>query len=153
MRAATSGAAARRFGLADAEDGGAGGADLVRLGGFGRAEADVAGGAERGTGERVGHGPVGLIDREFHEVYALEWDEPLSSYEPDPHEVSGLAAVSAQELLELVSGQREWLRAVEPSGTVVRRDGLVPYSLARLGRLLARNLHPTEIVGITESLH
>src|SRR5919199_2537734 len=25
----------------------------------------------------------GLIDREFHDVYVLEWDAPLSSYRPD----------------------------------------------------------------------
>jgi hypothetical protein len=86
-------------------------------------------------------------------VYALEWDAPLTSYRPDPGEVSGLAAVSAQSLLELVGGQRDWLLAVEPSGVVVRREELVPYSVARLRRLLARNLHPPGIVGKSESHH
>jgi isopentenyldiphosphate isomerase len=95
----------------------------------------------------------GLIDRELHEVYALEWEAPLSSYRPDPREVSALAAVSARDLLELVSGERDWLRAVEPSRVVLRRQDLVPYSPARLRRLLAWNLHPTGIVGNNESHH
>jgi isopentenyldiphosphate isomerase len=95
----------------------------------------------------------GLIDRELHEVYALEWEAPLSSYRPDPGEVSALAAVAAQDLLELVSGQRDWLRAVEPSDVTVRREDLVPYSAARLRRLLAWNLHPPGIVGNRESHH
>jgi isopentenyldiphosphate isomerase len=95
----------------------------------------------------------GLIDREFHEVYALDWDAPLSSYRPDPGEVSALAAVSTAGLLELVNGQREWLRALEPADVTLRREELVPYSAGRLRRLLARNLHPSEIVGNSNSLH
>src|SRR5919205_204427 len=47
----------------------------------------------------------GLIDREFHQVYALDWDAPLTSYRPDPREVSALAAVSSAGLLELVGGR------------------------------------------------
>jgi isopentenyldiphosphate isomerase len=94
----------------------------------------------------------GLIDREFHQVYALEWDAPLSSYRPDPREVSGLAAVSSSGLLDLVSGRTDRLRAVEGEVTL-RREDLVPYSEARLRRLLVRNLHPPGIVGNSESLH
>jgi isopentenyldiphosphate isomerase len=95
----------------------------------------------------------GLIDREFHEVYALEWEAPLSSYRPDPSEVSALAAVSAQGLLDLASGQREWLRAVEPADVTLCREDLVPYSAARLQRLLAWNLHAPGIVGNAEFPH
>lgn len=95
----------------------------------------------------------GLIDREFHDVYALEWDAPLSRYRPDPREVSALAAVPAEGLSQLVSGQRDWLRAVEPADVTLRREDLVPYSAARLRRLLAWNLHPLGIVGKCEFLH
>jgi isopentenyldiphosphate isomerase len=95
----------------------------------------------------------GLIDREFHEVYVLNWDAPLGSYRPDPREVSAVAAFSAQGLLGLVSGEHEWLRAVEPADVTMRREDLVPYSPARLRRLLAWNLHPPGIVGKYDSLH
>ena len=89
----------------------------------------------------------GLIDREHHQVYRLAWPAPLASYRPDPEEVIGLAAVPTAELLELVGGQRRRLHATEavsvsPSGQLLPADvvldvaDLVPYSLARLERLL-----------------
>lgn len=89
----------------------------------------------------------GLIDREHHQVYRLEWPAPLASYRPDPGEVIGLAALPAIGLLELVASQRRRLEATEavsvsPSGqllpaeVVLERADLVPYSLARLERLL-----------------
>jgi isopentenyldiphosphate isomerase len=93
--------------------------------------------------------PNGLVDREFHQVYLLEWDAPLSSYRPDPAEVSALAAFSSQGLLDLVAGRLDRLAAVE-ADVMLRREDLVPYSEARLRRLLARNLHPPEIVGNDE---
>jgi isopentenyldiphosphate isomerase len=90
---------------------------------------------------------TGLIDREFHQVYALDdFDAPLSSYRPDPAEVAALAAVSSAGLLDLVAGHLGRLPAIEGEATLRRQD-LVPYSEARLRRLLARNLHPPEIVG------
>jgi isopentenyldiphosphate isomerase len=106
----------------------------------------------------------GLTDREFHQVYALAWDAPLSTYRPDAAEVSGLAAVPARDLLRLVGGALDQVEAaeavrVEPSGRLVpgrvslRRADLVPYPVARLKRLLARNLHPTSIVGNGETHH
>ena len=106
----------------------------------------------------------GLIDREHHQVYALVWNAPLTSYRPDPREVSGLAAVPARGLVELLAGRRERLPAteavrVDPSGALrpvpveVGRDDLVPYSVARLKRLLARNNRRPEVVGIGASLN
>ena len=106
----------------------------------------------------------GLIDREFHQVYALDWDAPLTSYRPDPREVSALAAVSAEGLLGLADGRVDELAAREavvvdgasgslrPTELALRRAELVPYSAARLRRLLVRNLHPPGIVGNSESL-
>jgi isopentenyldiphosphate isomerase len=90
----------------------------------------------------------GLIDREFHRVYALDLDAPLSSYRPDPAEVAALAAVHSAGLLDLAAGRVDRLVAVEGDVTLRRQD-VVPYSEARLRRLLARNLHPPKIVGIT----
>jgi NUDIX domain len=106
----------------------------------------------------------GLIDREFHQVYALDWDAPLVTYRPDPSEVSALAAVPARGLLELVGGRREALPAseaarVEVSGglqpveVTLRREDLVPYSAARLRRLLNWNRRAPGIVGNGETLH
>ena len=91
--------------------------------------------------------PSGLIDREHHQVYRLDWPAPLASYRPDPAEVIGLAALPAAGLLELVAGQLRRLHATEavsvsPSGdlrpaeVVLELADLVPYSLARLERLL-----------------
>ena len=95
----------------------------------------------------------GLVDREFHAVYVLDLDAPLSSYRPDPQEVAGLAAVPAAGLLDMAAGRLDQLRAVEPADVVLRREELVPYSEPRLRRLLARNLRPSGIVGNTESVH
>jgi isopentenyldiphosphate isomerase len=88
----------------------------------------------------------GLIDREFHRVYALDLDAPLSRYRPDPAEVAAVAAVPSAGLLDLVAGRVDRLVAVEGDVTLRRQD-MVPYSEARLRRLLARNLHPPKIVG------
>jgi isopentenyldiphosphate isomerase len=101
----------------------------------------------------------GLIDREHHQVYVLDdLCLPLTSYRPDPAEVAGLAAVPARELIELVRGRRERVSATEAvrvaaSGALqatalgLRREDLVPYSAARLRRLLVRNMHPVRVVG------
>jgi isopentenyldiphosphate isomerase len=91
----------------------------------------------------------GLTDREHHQVYVLECDRPLSDYRPDPREVSGVAAFPAATLLELAAGRQSSLAAseavavgidghVEPVGLVVERTDLVPYSVARLRRMLGR---------------
>jgi isopentenyldiphosphate isomerase len=89
----------------------------------------------------------GLIDREFHQVYVLELDAPLGAYRPDPSEVIGVAAFESVDLMALASGRvREIVAreavAVEADGrlrsasAVVSRDQLVPYSAARLRRML-----------------
>lgn len=107
----------------------------------------------------------GLIDREHHQVYALDdFQTPLGSYRPDPREVAGLAAVPAHGLIELAAGRRERLLGsdavrVEASGEVrpavveLTREDLVPYSAARLRRLLVRNVQPRPVVGKGESFH
>jgi isopentenyldiphosphate isomerase len=89
----------------------------------------------------------GLIDREYHQVYVLHDDRPLGAYRPDPREVIGLAAFAARGLIELLDGQRPTVRAIEAvavaaDGTltavdvVTGRDGVVPYSAARLRGML-----------------
>lgn len=91
--------------------------------------------------------PNGLTDREFHEVYVLLDDRPLTDYRPDPSEVIGLAAFPLDRLLDVASHARDSVTATEAimvdtaSGlhpTVVRatREDLVPYSAARLRRNL-----------------
>lgn len=99
--------------------------------------------------ERIARGhPNGLIDREHHQVYVLRWDAPLTTYRPDPREVASLAAVAAADLLALAAGRRQLAESseavavdddgsVRPTSLVVRKKDLVPYSAARLGRLLA----------------
>jgi isopentenyldiphosphate isomerase len=110
------------------------------------------------------HFANGLIDREHHQVYALDLDTPLDSYRPDPREVSALAALPARGLIELARGKRPTLRAaeavvVETPGRLRRvevelsREDLVPYSAARLKRLLVRNTPPLQDVGIGETRH
>ncbi len=89
----------------------------------------------------------GLIDREFHQVYVLMLDDPLSAYRPDPEEVIGLAAFPSGELVDLMAGRLGQLAATEavsvspdarlvPSEVMVRRGDVVPYSAARLRRML-----------------
>jgi len=89
----------------------------------------------------------GLIDREHHQVYVLESDRKLTDYRPDPSEVVGLAAFASNDVLSLAAAKKAEMRAIEavrvqPDGTlqpdevVVRRDALVPYSVARLRRML-----------------
>ena len=96
--------------------------------------------------------PNGLIDREFHQVYVLACERPLLEYRPDPREVIGLGAFSARALLELAAGRRAELAAAEavsvgPDGAleaahvVITRAALVPYSSARLRRLLQSGGH------------
>jgi isopentenyldiphosphate isomerase len=93
--------------------------------------------------------PNGLTDREHHQVYVLECDRPLSDYRPDPREVIGLAAFSASGLLALVAGRQAAITAseamrvgidgrLEQVEVVVERTDLVPYSVARLRRMLSR---------------
>ena len=85
----------------------------------------------------------GLIDREYHQVYALWLDEGLAAYRPDPAEVLALAAFPARALID----GRERITASEAvgvacDGTVskidveIGREEMVPYSPARLRRLL-----------------
>jgi isopentenyldiphosphate isomerase len=91
----------------------------------------------------------GLKDRELHEVYLLELDRPLAEYRPDPTEVSGLAAFATAELIALVGGHAFQTPAREAiavttdgrlltSSVVIGRDDLVPYSTARLRRMIGR---------------
>ena len=103
--------------------------------------------ARRGREVSETHFASGLVDREYHQVYVLESDRPLAQYRPDPAEVIGLAAFAADDLLALVEGRtlevvaRESVavrpdRAIDPDHVRVRRDDLVPYSAARLRRML-----------------
>jgi isopentenyldiphosphate isomerase len=94
----------------------------------------------------------GLIDREHHQVYLLHDDRPLLEYRPDPAEVIGLAAFRSLELLDLVGHRIAALAAseavtvhndgaLETQHIVIARSDLVPYSSARLQRLLKLASH------------
>jgi isopentenyldiphosphate isomerase len=100
-----------------------------------------------GSEKSARHHPNGLIDREHHRVYRLVWTAPLSSFRPDPAEVAGLAAFPAQQLIDLADGRRPAVSATEavsvspdgrlqPAQVSVSRADLVPYSAARLSKLL-----------------
>jgi isopentenyldiphosphate isomerase len=89
----------------------------------------------------------GLIDREYHQVYFLESDLPISSYRPDPAEVMGVAAFSVADVMALATGRASSMTALEGIAVLpdrrlrskmasVARDELVPYSAARLRRML-----------------
>jgi isopentenyldiphosphate isomerase len=93
--------------------------------------------------------PNGLIDRELHEVYVLCDERPLLDFRPDPAEVMGLAEFHLSDVLELAAGQRargnatEAVRvngdgSVESTTLSVGHEDLVPYSAARLRRMLWR---------------
>jgi isopentenyldiphosphate isomerase len=101
----------------------------------------------RGREEAAQHFSNGLIDREFHQVYLLSLDRPLTSYRPDPREVIGLAAFPTHELIDLLEGFTSKVAAPESvavdvygnlsaSHVVITRDDVVPYSAARLRRTL-----------------
>ena len=88
-----------------------------------------------------------MIDREFHQVYLLEDDRPLTTYRPDPREVIGLAAFPTVELIDLSEGATLAVAATEAvmvdrAGNLsechvsVAREDLVPYPAARLRRML-----------------
>jgi isopentenyldiphosphate isomerase len=105
--------------------------------------------AYRGRERSARRFPNGLTDREHHQVYVLECDRPLDSYRPDPREVSGVAAFPAAGLLDLVAGRQPSLAAseavavgidgrLEAVEVVVERTDLVPYSVARLRRMLGQ---------------
>ena len=90
----------------------------------------------------------GLIDRELDQVYALLYTEPLLTYHPDPAEVSGAAAIAATDLLARVAGRMERAPAseaisvaddgkVQTEAAWIERESLVPYSAARMKRLLS----------------
>jgi isopentenyldiphosphate isomerase len=91
--------------------------------------------------------PNGLIDREFHQVYALPLDEPLRAYRPDGAEVMGLGAFRSLPLVDLAAGRLTRVAATEavavdadgrlsPTEVVLERQDVVPYSAARLRRML-----------------
>ena len=83
--------------------------------------------------------PNGLKDREFHEVYLLADDRPLSEYHPDPAEVMDVAAFDVAKLISLARTEIEAIHAVEVlSGEAVtlRRGDMVPYSARRLAGML-----------------
>ena len=81
----------------------------------------------------------GLIDREHHQVYVLCSSLPLSEYRPDPREVSAVAAFRAGDLVALLAGRSVSIRSVESNEGVafeVSREQVVPYSVARIRRIL-----------------
>jgi isopentenyldiphosphate isomerase len=103
----------------------------------------------RGREQALQHFANGLIDREFHQVYVLSDDRPLATYRPDPREVIGLGAFPTAELIALIEGSTSRVATVEavavdadgnltPRDVIVARDDLVPYSAARLRRMLGR---------------
>jgi isopentenyldiphosphate isomerase len=104
----------------------------------------------RGRVRSARHLPNGLIDRELHQVYLLCDDRPLHAYRPDPAEVIGLAAFEVSDIVGLASGRlavgnaSEAVivkpdRSLEAATVSVRREDLVPYSAARLRRMLGRH--------------
>jgi isopentenyldiphosphate isomerase len=98
----------------------------------------------RGRERAFSRFPNGLIDREWHQVYVLNSDQPLDLYRPDPREVIGLAAFPARGLIELAAGTREVLDATESVGAPnvrVHKEDVVPYSSARLQRLIKSTHH------------
>ena len=91
--------------------------------------------------------PNGLIDREHHALHLLLPGPPAGAYSPNPAEVLGLAWVRAEELLALVDGRREAIRAAYRSSDAaagpasertLRRDDLVPYDDGYHRRLVER---------------
>jgi isopentenyldiphosphate isomerase len=91
--------------------------------------------------------PNGLVDREFHQVYVLVFDAPLSLYRPDAAEVIGLGAFPSRQLVDLAAGKLSHVPATEAisiagdgrmlsAQVVLEREDLVPYSAARLRRML-----------------
>jgi isopentenyldiphosphate isomerase len=101
-------------------------------------------GRERSLRQRM---PNGLIDREWHEVYLLLDDRPLSVYQPDVREVIGVAAFNVADVIALARGRLARGNATEAyavntdgsltgSAVSVCRADLVPYSTARLRRTL-----------------
>jgi isopentenyldiphosphate isomerase len=91
--------------------------------------------------------PNGLIDREHHQVYVLDCALPLVDYRPDPREVRAVAAFRSADLLGLLGGRVFRIAAteavsvsasgqVESAPVVATRAEQVPYSVARLRRIL-----------------
>jgi isopentenyldiphosphate isomerase len=88
----------------------------------------------------------GLVDREIHDVHLLRCDLPLEDYRPGP-EVTGIASVSLDALVELVEHMRDAIAtSLVTFGTggharheafVLHRDDLVPYD-GTYWRALAR---------------
>jgi isopentenyldiphosphate isomerase len=101
----------------------------------------------RGRERQSRHFSNGLIDREHHLVYVLESSLPLEVFRPDPREVIGLGEFPLRELIDVQRGRLSHVRArtamrvdadrrLTPAEVVLGRDDLVPYSAARLRRLV-----------------
>ncbi len=80
------------------------------------------------------HHPNGIVDREHHDIYVLAYDAPLSTYRPN-EEVSGLVAVDARALVDLVAERRasittELWQGSQATPFVLRKEHLVPYDVA-----------------------
>ena len=84
-------------------------------------------------------------------MYVLALNAPLTTYRPDPAEVIGLAAFPSRALVELAAGRLEDVAASEAVSVtqdgrlvsdqvVVGRQDVVPYSAARLGRMLGQRI-------------
>jgi isopentenyldiphosphate isomerase len=105
--------------------------------------------AYRGRERASQHFANGLIDREFHQVYVLELDQPLSCYRPDRNEVMAVAAFPSRELVQVAASQQARVAAIEAvrvavdgrlssAQVVISRSDMVPYSAARLRRMLGK---------------
>ena len=64
--------------------------------------------------------PGSLLDHEIQHVYLLRDDRELSAYEPNPHELEGLARVPLEPMLDLLAGDADEVIATQRriSGTV-----------------------------------
>ncbi len=92
---------------------------------------DVAFEDLRYLGTRVGvYADDGLVDHGFNEVFLLDHDAPLESYQFDRHEISSLLRFTIDDGLALFSGAVESIPAQavgEESGAVtLTRDDFIP---------------------------
>jgi isopentenyldiphosphate isomerase len=87
----------------------------------------------------------GIIDREHHALHLLTPGPPDAAYQPDPHEVAGLAWIDADDLIALAEGQAESAvvryRAAEAApdafaDRLLTAGDLVPYAAGYHRRLL-----------------
>lgn len=87
------------------------------------------------------HHANGLIDREHHALHLLTPGPADTAYRPDPHEVTGLAWIAADDLLGLVEGRL-------PAATVRYRAVDAPSDA-----FVPRTLRPADLVPYADGYH